>query len=138
MASFRALALLAAHPDVAARAAAEPDLMRECVLESIRLWPTTPAILRDTATETRLSYSDVFYPELWAPGGQTDDWPLVPFSEGPGRCPGRNLVLLTASSTLAQLTTAGVPRQVGGRILDRGRALPGTLSPFRLRFENCH
>jgi cytochrome P450 len=161
MASFRALALLAAHPDVAARAAAEPDLMRECVLESIRLWPTTPAILRDTTTETswatgtlsagtavvifapffhrdgeRLSYADVFYPELWATGGQTDDWPLVPFSEGPGQCPGRNLVLLTASSTLAQLTAAGVPRQIGGRVLDRGRPLPGTFSPFRLRFTD--
>src|SRR3954469_11447021 len=94
MAAFRALALLAAHPDEAARSAGEPGLLRASVLEAIRLWPTTPAILRDTTSETqwatgtlaagtalvvfapffhrddeRLPYADTFSPELWANGG---------------------------------------------------------------------
>lgn len=57
MASVRALALLATHPEQLAAAledAQTPNApllrsyLRACVLESVRLWPTTPAILRDT------------------------------------------------------------------------------------------
>jgi cytochrome P450 len=161
MATFRALALLAAHPDVAGRATGSPDLLRACVLESVRLWPTTPAILRDTTTETswttgtlpagaavvvfapffhrddeRLPYADTFAPELWADGRTADGAPLVPFSAGPGTCPGRNVVLLTASSMLARLTARAVPRQLPPRTLTGDSPLPRTLSPFRLRFES--
>lgn len=56
--SIRALALITAFPDALERAHAElaaaPDLpyLRACVLESLRLWPTTPLILRDTTAET--------------------------------------------------------------------------------------
>jgi cytochrome P450 len=154
MATFRALALLAAHPDLAT-----PDLLRASVLESVRLWPTTPAVLRDTTTETRwgdatlpqgaavvvfapffhrdgerLAYADSFSPELWTTGRRSDEWPLIPFSEGPGECPGRNVVLFTASSVLARLTADGPPRQVRGGKLDPAEPLPATLSPFRLAF----
>ena len=63
MATFRTLALLATHPtqtgqartELAGKALSAPhDLayLRSCVQESVRLWPTTPAILRDTTTET--------------------------------------------------------------------------------------
>jgi cytochrome P450 len=105
IATFRALALLAAHPEYAARAWAEADaaplgaelpLLRAAVLESVRLWPTTPMILRETTRETtwehgalpagsgvmifapffhrddeRLPEADRFAPELWldAAGG---------------------------------------------------------------------
>src|SRR5699024_3018475 len=57
-ATFRALALIAAHPGAAQTAREEfgraPDLphLRACVLESLRLWPTTPAILRDSTEAT--------------------------------------------------------------------------------------
>jgi cytochrome P450 len=100
-ASFRALALVAAHPEAAARARDEVagrDLtaphglpyLRSCVLDSLRLYPTTPAVLRDTTTETswetgtlpagsgvlifapffhrddrQLSYAHRFAPEVW-------------------------------------------------------------------------
>jgi cytochrome P450 len=30
-------------------------------------------------------------------------WPLIPFSEGPAVCPGRNLALLLSSAMLARL-----------------------------------
>lgn len=64
MASFRALALLAAHPDQARRAREELGgnrpaersnlpLVRAAILESLRLWPTTPVILRETTEETQ-------------------------------------------------------------------------------------
>ncbi|WP_433492686.1 cytochrome P450 [Nocardia grenadensis] len=66
----RTLALLADHPDQRARARAEAEdpgtaalrpYLRACVLESIRLWPTTPVILRDT---TALLAHMVSGPEL--------------------------------------------------------------------------
>ncbi len=100
IAAFRALALLAAHPDHGERARAEaaaegaaPELplLRAAVLESVRLWPTTPMILRQTTAATdwdagvmpagtgvlifapffhrddeRLPFADRFAPELWA------------------------------------------------------------------------
>lgn len=57
MVTFRTLALLAAHPAEQERAREEIEgpepaqlsFLRACVLESVRLWPTTPMILRETA-----------------------------------------------------------------------------------------
>jgi cytochrome P450 len=156
MASFLALALLDAHPG----APRDEPFLRACVLESVRLWPTTPAILRDTTHETswesgavpansalmifvpyfhrdprRLSYADSFAPGIWLDGGSPDDWPLIPFSAGPAECPGRNLVLLLTSSLLGALLGQHRWRQTHPRPLDTRTPLPGTLSPFRLRFE---
>jgi cytochrome P450 len=141
MASFRTLALLAAHPAPAARVREEleahdltrpQDLpyLRACVLESLRLWPTTPAVLRDTTAEThwdggllpagagvvifapffhrdaeRLLHADAFAPGLWLDAGTPDGTPpdgspFVPFSDGPAACPGRSLVLLVTTTLL--------------------------------------
>lgn len=72
MATFRALALLAAHPSEqdATRAEIEgseppgPDSrLRATMLESLRLWPTTPAILREAARDLHHEASAV------VPGG---------------------------------------------------------------------
>lgn len=163
-ATYRALALVAAHPDSVAAIRAElpqaPDLplARAAVLESLRLWPTTPAILRDTTEEThwaggslpagasmmifapffhrdetRLPEAHRFAPELWLRERGADAWPLVPFSGGPAVCPGRNLTLMVASQILARLLRRHDHRLVDGR-LDRTRPMPGTLDPFTLRF----
>ena len=60
MATIRALAVLATHPDHLAAAledAEQPDTpklrpyLRGCMLESVRLWPTTPVLLRDVDPE---------------------------------------------------------------------------------------
>lgn len=163
--SFRALALLTTVPGATARAREElggaPDLpfLRACVLESLRLWPTTPLILRDTTEDTtwatgtlpagssvvvfapffhrddrRVPEAHRFAPELWLHERTEDDWPLVPFSAGPAMCPGRNVVLLIASTVLGNVvaerdyTAHGVP-------LDAQRPVPGSLSPFALRFR---
>ncbi|MCP1365518.1 cytochrome P450, partial [Halomonas sp. BBD48] len=120
MATFRALGLLAAHRDHIERARAEiasdkatlhPELnfLRACVLESLRLWPTSPMILRESTEPTHwaagampagtsilvfapyfhrddrhLDYADRFSPELWLEPRDAKDWPLVPFSGGSG------------------------------------------------------
>lgn len=148
MATFRALALLAAHPDQAARAREElrskPGMerqylpfLRSTVLESLRLWPTTPAILRQSTRDTqwgdatmpagtgillftpffhrddeRMECADRFTPELWLKDdkvreAQNREWPLVPFSSGPAMCPARNLVLMLTSAMLAALIDKG-------------------------------
>lgn len=63
IATFRTLALLAAHPEQLERAWEEIrrgnregrrslPFLRACVLESLRLWPTTPLVLRETTAET--------------------------------------------------------------------------------------
>jgi hypothetical protein len=64
MASFRTLAPLSARPEQAARAWQEVEasrnggrgnlrFLRVCMLESLRLWPTTPTILRESKAETQ-------------------------------------------------------------------------------------
>jgi len=171
MATFRTLALLATHPaqldrvrsELAGKDLSAPqDLayLRSCVQESVRLWPTTPAILRDTTTETtwddkvlragtalviyapyfhrderRLPYADQFTPELWLDGRAQDTWSLVPFSAGPAECAGRNLALLVASTLLAALLERHEFHLTSPAPLDPRRPLPGTLNPFALRFQ---
>lgn len=172
-ASYRALGLLASHPEHAAAARRElsdRDLrrpqelpyLRACVLESLRLWPTTPAVLRETTRATQwedgpvpentsmLVYAPFFHrddehvdaahrfePDLWARERTEDDWPFIPFSTGPVICPGRNLVLHVTSTVIGRLLTERhlVPEN---HLLDPRRPLPGTLSPFTLRFRTEH
>lgn len=170
-ATFRALALIASHPAYRARIEnevfavdnahpADYPYLRASVLESVRLWPTTPVILRSSTVSTawgdgryipadtefvvhvpflhrddeRLPYANRFEPELWMSDGPEAEACLVPFSAGPGECPGKNLVLFTASTTLAFILSRNDvslrrPRRLGPNV-----RLPGTLSPFRLRF----
>jgi cytochrome P450 len=171
MATFRTLALLASHPEHEDRVRDEvagSDLstphelpyLRMCVLESLRLWPTTPGILRETTAPTtwdtgtlpagstivvfvpffhrddqRLPYADRFAPEIWAHERAADDWPLVPFSAGPAQCAGRNLVLLTTSSLIAILLSRIRLNLRPPLKLDPARRLPATLSPYHLSFQ---
>ena len=166
MTVFRTLALLAAHPEHEERARAEaagsePSLpfLRRCVLETLRLWPTTPMILRESRTETRwesgmlpagtgiliyapffhrddrhLPFAHRFAPEVWEPGGAAAQWPFVPFSAGPVRCPAEDLVLMLTSSMLAALLRAGRYRERHPARLDASRAIPSTLDNYTLRF----
>lgn len=168
MATFRSLALLATHPEQASIARQEigsselrlMPYMRATVLESLRLWPTTPLVLREsTATTTwrngsmpsntglvifapffhrdneRLPFADRFYPELWIKEEvETATRALIPFSEGAAMCPGRQLVLFLTSRMLAELLRTPIHLQNPGR-LSPAKPLPGTLNHFRLRFK---
>ena len=170
MMMIRALALLVTHPDPAREVREEIDgtdpsspqeyrRLRAAILESVRLWPTTPAVLRDSTTETTwpsgtlpagtgfliyapffhrddrtLDYADRFAPEVWLDERGHGGWPLIPFSEGPGVCPGQDLVLLTTSTFLACLLRSHEFRLLGPDRLGPDRPLPATLSPFATRF----
>jgi len=170
MVTYRALALLAAHPEQArtARDEARGDgsgvpqhlpFLRASVLDSTRLWPTTPMLLRETTTETEwqgrtlpsgttvliytpffhrdertLSYANRFAPDIWLDGTSRENPALVPFSDGPARCPGENLVLLVASMLLGHLLTTRDYRPLDEHRLDPNRPMPATLDAFGLRF----
>ena len=166
MITFRALALLATHPAATEQARAEleeADLsepqqlpyLRACALESVRLWPTTPALLRESTTDSswgpsgttlliftpffqrdpdKLSYADRFEPDIWLDGRAVANPALVPLSAGPARCPGRDLVLFCASTLLAHLLREHWYELVSGPVLAPERPLPATLDNFHLRF----
>lgn len=170
IAAFRALAMLATHPEQRARVGAELaglDLsrpqhlpyLRGCVLESLRLWPTTLAVLRDSTTDTgwggavmpagtttiilssffhrdgqTVTDADRFNPQRWSPPGPPDQAALIPFSAGPGECPGRDLVLFLTSTLLAAVLHRHELRLVAPRRLLAGRPLPGTLNHTAIRF----
>jgi cytochrome P450 len=170
MATLRALALLATHPKQEGRARTEiegqagatpPDLpyLRSCVLEALRLWPTTPMVLRQTTAPTEwdtgdmpkktgilifapffhrddahLTYAHTFTPEIWLERRTNSDWPLIPFSGGPAMCPARNLVTFLASAMLAELLDDTSWTLTRPRSLTPDKQLPGTLNHYGLRF----
>lgn len=166
LAAFRALALLGTHPrEMAAVRAeiadgpgvpAELPALRAALLEAVRLWPTTPAILRETTAATELggatlprdtlvlicsaffhrdgerrTWADDFTPRLWS--GEDPRAALVPFGDGPAVCAGQDLVLFLTSTFLAGLLDGQDVRQASRPPLRPGRPLPGTLDPFHLR-----
>jgi cytochrome P450 len=166
IATARALALLATHPDelgcvreeLSETAGPSRPRLRAAVLESLRLWPTTPLVLRQTTRATewevgsmpagtgvviyapffhrdgeRQPFADRYTPELWLRDDAESHWPLIPFSRGPAGCPGRQLALLAGSAMLAALLRRSDLR-LRRPPLAPDRPLPGTLDHFALRF----
>lgn len=170
MAIFRALALLATHPAAARRAreeianstgaaVAERPFLRATVLESLRLWPTTPLILRETTREIdigggrlpadtnviiyvpllhrdreKLDIADRFTPDIWL-DGRANDWPLIPFSAGPGLCPARHLVPMLAAGMVAGLLSRRSMKLSDFQRLAQDSPMPGTLDNYSLDFD---
>jgi cytochrome P450 len=164
--TFRALALFATHaqqlsraaPDLAAWRQRRPDLpqLRAGFLDAVRLWPTTPLILRETTETThwgaavpkgsgvlifapffhrddeRLAAADRFAPELWRSCDPADALPFVPFSAGPAACPGRHLVALIGAAWLAALLDAGHFTLLHPRNFGPAAPLPATLDHFSI------
>lgn len=168
MAAIRTLAALTAHPDAMTRAREEIaedttgrqhlPWLRACVLESLRLWPTTPMVLRQTTRSVVWDHGvmpvkcgvliyapyfhrdkrtvpqpDAYTPERWL-NDDDGDWALVPFSEGPAVCPGRHLVLMLASAFLSHVLEGPELKLESHRQLSAGAPLPGTLNNYSLRF----
>ncbi|WP_107657060.1 cytochrome P450 [Nocardia suismassiliense] len=172
MALTRTLALLATHPEQRAAATAEAvdragsaalPYLRGCVLESVRLWPTTPMILRDTTEDTiwrdgdeqftidggaalliaavafhrdeqLLPFAHDFVPEIWLDGRAQQYPQLVPFSAGPAACPGRDLVLFITSTLLAEMLRSMTFELRSTPTLDPAAPLPLTYNNFGVEF----
>jgi cytochrome P450 len=171
MTAFRALALLTTHAAERRRALLDTErasnvdalpFLRACLLDTVRLWPTTPLILRQTSATTewngrqlpagtgvliftpffhrdptRLPFADRFVPHMWLDELAMAALPatgLVPFSAGPGICPGRQIVLLMTSVLVGELLRASDLRITAGQRPSPERPLPPTLDHFALKF----
>ncbi|WP_245421405.1 cytochrome P450 [Rhizobium sp. L9] len=158
------LALLACHVSYWGKAVEEAmsgDLdrpfTRSCLLEVLRLWPTTPAILRQLTRDLKsgdkviargtgviifvpffhrdpaLLYANRMEPSIW---GQNDVLPaagLVPFSAGPVICPAHNLVPTIASLAVGTFLSAAEIVLLHPS-LDVAN-LPGTLNHYGIRLK---
>jgi len=164
IAVMRTLALLACHVSYWGKAVEEAiggDLdrpfTRSCLLEILRLWPTTPAILRQLTRDIQsgdrviargtgviifvpffhrdpgLLYANRMEPSIW---GQNDALPaagLVPFSAGPVICPAHNLVPTIASLAVGTFLSAAEIVLLHPS-LDVAN-LPGTLNHYGIRLK---
>jgi cytochrome P450 len=169
--SFRALATIVADPEVERRVRDEAEgrdlsdpeavdglrYLEACFTEAMRLWPTTPLLVRETMCETTLAGerldegtqvmilnsfnhrdreqvpdADSFDPERWASGER--DYRFNHLSNGRQDCPGGPLVFLLAKTVLARVLeeyrlTLAEPE------LDLREPLPLVLDFFELRFD---
>lgn len=169
----RTLALLATHPEQLHEVRAELDAadlanaadvasldyLAGCLLDTMRLWPTTPMFGRVTTRDVtfpggevvkantqvllvntfnhrnraRLSYADRFAPGEWASGDAGESWLFNFFSHGPQGCPGAGLSLFLGQAFLATLLTGRTP--LVDVDLDPGKPLPHALDVFGLRIS---
>jgi cytochrome P450 len=168
IAAFRSLALLtslspgahAAREEADGREGLDLPLLRATVRESVRLWPTTLMVIRESTQETvwreeafeagtaflvvssyfhrdssRLPYADAFEPEIWLDGRAEAEPGILPFSYGAAGCPARDLVPMTVSLFLrALLRGRELTRLDGGGPLPAS-GLPASLNHFALRFS---
>jgi cytochrome P450 len=169
--TIRALALILAHPAAERRVrrelsqanlASAADVARlaylgGCIHEAMRLWPTTPMIVREAAVQTlyageaipagttliihnglnhrdsqRDPYADWFAPERWADG--TPNSLYNHLSSGTQICAGYNLAIFLAQAVLASVLSQRRLALVHPQ-LSPDRPLPHALDYFRVRFE---
>lgn len=168
VATYRALALATSSGAVAEAVRAEAltesgadlPLLRATLRESVRLWPTTLVMIRESTRETtwrdttidsgtaflvmsaffhrdssRLPYADAFAPEIWTDGRAENEPGVLPFSYGPAGCPGRELVPLTVSFFLRSMLGGGPLHRVDDIPPLRPAELPASLNHFDLRFS---
>jgi cytochrome P450 len=136
-----------------------PDLhfVRACVQESIRLWPAAPTLVRRTTADTdwygttvpagtrvlipaavfhrarSLPYANRLAPEIWLDGSGDADWSLNLFSRGGAQCAGRNLALVLATASLAELLREAEFGLLNPK-LSPDRPLPYGINPLTTRF----
>jgi cytochrome P450 len=136
---------------------ADLHFVRACVQESIRLWPAAPTLVRRTTTDTEwdgttvpagtrvLIPAAVFHrartspnanrlaPEIWLEGSGDSDWSLNLFSRGGAQCAGRNLALVLATASLAELLRQAEFGLLKPK-LSPDRPLPYAMNPLTTRF----
>jgi cytochrome P450 len=153
----RELAADGAGDGVDAAALADLSYLRACLMDAMRLYPTTPILSRETVADvdfdgarlpagTQLLWVNLFHhrdrrnvpnadrfsPEAWTEGDAWSDWSFNHFSHGPQGCPGTYLALLLGTAVLAETLAAPGLRLEQPRI-EPGRPLPHMLDVFRVR-----
>jgi cytochrome P450 len=167
--TFRTLAALSTHLEqqrevraemaaadiTSAAGIASLTYLAGCLLEAMRLWPTTTLFGRVATRDVpfpsgavlpegtqvliynvfnhrnrdRIPYADRFSPGEWASGDAGDDWSYNFFSHGPQRCPGDGLSVFLGQAVLAHLLDAGSPT-VSGTSLNPEKPLPHSLDLY--------
>lgn len=167
--TLRALAALASHPEQRAEVRSEMagakittpkgvgslKYLAGCLLEAMRLWPTTGLFARVATRDIefpsgavlpegtqvmiynvfnhrnrdRIPYADRFSPGEWVTGTASEDWTFNFMSHGPQICPGYGLSVFLGQAVIAHLLDAGELSLSGVR-LDPGRPLPHSLDLY--------
>jgi cytochrome P450 len=169
--TVRALAAILAHPDTEARVRTELDAadlddphaiarltyLEWCLLDAMRLWPTTPMLLREALATEMLDgvtvpagrqviiwnsfnhrnravypFADTFTPDAWAEGRPTALFNAL--SSGPQVCAGVNLLMLIGKAVLATMLSQGRYVLLEPP-LDPERPMPYALNVFDLRLR---
>lgn len=166
---LRSLALLATHAEqrtevrreIAAADISTPkgvaslDYLGGCLLEAMRLWPTTGLFARVSTRDVefpngsvlpegtqvliynvfnhrnrdRIPYADRFSPGEWVTGDAASDWSFNFMSHGPQGCPGYGMSVFLGQAVMAHLLSAGELSLHGAR-LSPSRTLPYSLDLF--------
>ena len=172
--TLRTLATLATHveqqaevrKEVAAadittpRGVASLRYLAGCLLEAMRLWPTTGLFARVATRDiefpsgavlpegtqvliynvfnhrnrARIPYADRFSPGEWVSGSAAEDWSFNFMSHGPQVCPGYGLSVFLGQAVMANLFSAGKLSSSGSR-LDSRKSLPHSLDLFGFKVE---
>jgi len=172
---FRALALLASHPaalqrvrdDIGARklttvkTVTDSTYLAGCILEAMRLWPTTALFGRVQAEDFRwkngqktpagtpllipnlfnhrnrhrIAFADRFAPAEWSEGTAGDDWSFNFFSHGPQGCPGAGLAIFLGQAFLGRVVTESTPTLTRGPRLSPDKPLPYGFDVFSAEIE---
>jgi cytochrome P450 len=167
--TLRALAALATHKaersevhaEIAAADITTPQgvaslkYLAGCLLEAMRLWPTTGMFARVSTRDVEfpsgavlpagrqvliynvfnhrnrdlIPYADRFSPGEWASGSAGEDWSFNFFSHGPQVCPGAGLSVFLGQAVMANMLSAG-SLSVSGVGLEPGKRLPHSLDLF--------
>jgi cytochrome P450 len=170
--TVRALALILAHQGAERRVRHEMSganlataagvdglkYLEGCVQETMRLWPTTPMLVRETVVQSLLggeavptgtqvlifnsfnhrdaqrdSYADSFAPERWVGGAPNSLFNHL--SSGTQVCAGKDLALFLAKAVLATVLSRGRFALVTPKLAP-DRPLPYVFDYFHVRFES--
>ncbi|ALP53278.1 hypothetical protein Tel_08980 [Candidatus Tenderia electrophaga] len=168
----RALALITSHSEAeqavreemaatrlnTAAAVRSLTYLRGCVQEAMRLWPTTPTLVRETLQDDRLGgapvakgtqvlilnsfnhrdreqldFADRFEPQRWQQGDSIN-YRFNHLSNGAQVCAGKELALFMATAVLAKLL-ATHRFALQRPMLDRRKPLPYLYNHFKLSFS---
>lgn len=136
------------------------DYVSGCLLEAMRLFPTTGLFGRETVADVTLPdgnvipegtqvlipnlfahrnaklipYADRFSPDEWVSGDAQDNWSFNFFSHGPQGCPGAGMSIFLGTAFLAELLSRARPK-VRGVSMEPSKPLPYGMDLYSLEFD---